>query len=73
MSEGVEVLEVDDDDDYFGQPGPSRFHQTAARDGRGLGSIQNQATDRSMQAADGHGIIDLEAEDDRPSSIRTSR
>ncbi|KAK9835773.1 hypothetical protein WJX74_007624 [Apatococcus lobatus] len=73
MSEGVEVLEVDDNDDDFGGPHPSRRHWASIRDDMGLDSNQRQATGQPMAATNGDGIIDLEADEDRPSSICTSR
>ena len=72
MSEGVEVLEVDDDD-YFGRPGPSRLHQAPGRAEEDPSSRPQQARGLHLDTADESGIIDLEADDDRPSSIRTSR
>lgn len=73
MSEGVEVLEVDDDD-YFGRPGPSRLHQAPpGRDAGDASSRPQQARGQHLDTAAEGGVIDLEADEDRPSSIRTSR
>lgn len=72
MSEGVEVLEVDDDD-YFGRPGPSRLHQAPGRAEENPSSRPQQARGQHHDTGDEGGVIDLEADEDRPSSIWTSR
>ncbi len=84
MSEGVEVLEVEDDHHDYGRAGPSLSgrsslqHRQGQHQQRSLPSLhlQHQPQQQPPRAAadDAVGeVIDLDAEEPKPSSIRTSR
>ena len=68
LGDGVEVLEVDDGDDGFCKAGDPTCRQPAVQNQR-----QFQGSGAAAASDADSAVIDLDAEDDRPSSIRTSR